>query len=427
MMTACSTCSTCSSNRRCRGGTNAFGKYTTAALFSWFVLLTVSTVVVPWTAPSSIVVVTTALTTLNGGFGARNRKSNSKGKIDKRNGFDQKENNKKKKNLLLVAPKENEALLPPKLDKWGLPVATLDDIFPPLPPDTELIPANSSRDYSLSEIQNSLKDHIDLNLSRFFHDDAYAKIPNDDGTVMKIRLLHQSPPVLVIDHFMTTAECQELQQLSTSARAYQVDSATFQGSISTRTSTSWFCHYSDVPILLAKAHYLLNIPLEIMEEPQLVRYQHGQEFSWHYDEVPTSQLDNGGQRVATLLVYLTSVQQAMGGGTTFRDLRRRPATQQHNKSTTIASTEELVMQPSEGTALLFFPAFADGQVDDRTLHKSQIMESKEPKWIVQMWVHQHAYRAALPPRNSIELAIQILEETREKLGYLEITNNVTTG
>jgi prolyl 4-hydroxylase len=163
----------------------------------------------------------------------------------------------------------------------------------------------------------------------------------------------------------------------------------------------------------------LNILWETTEEPQILRYQNGQEFSWHYDEVPSSQLDNGGQRLATLLVYLTSVPVTSGGGMTFRDVRQQPAQQENVCTSTISLEELLVLQPSKGSALWFFPAFADGPVDNRTLHKSHIMKSKEPKWIVQMWVHQYAYRANLPPRNSIKAAHFILDETSKKLGYLE--------
>jgi len=34
--------------------------------------------------------------------------------------------------------------------------------------------------------------------------------------------------------------------------------------------------------------------------------------------------------------------------------------------------------------LLFFPAFADGQADHRTLHVAQ--EAVDEKWVVQQWV-----------------------------------------
>jgi len=58
--------------------------------------------------------------------------------------------------------------------------------------------------------------------------------------------------------------------------------------------------------LLARASQVLNVSLETIEEPQLVRYRSGQEFTWHYDEVPAPQLSNGGQRLATLL-YVYSI------------------------------------------------------------------------------------------------------------------------
>jgi len=108
-----------------------------------------------------------------------------------------------------------------ELDKWGLPPTTLEDIFPPLPGDTKLDPIDSSKDhYTLSEIQDSLKDHVDLgDITRYFDDMGFAKIPNDDGTIMRLRLLHQSPPVLSLDHFLTEDECRDIRSVATTADA----------------------------------------------------------------------------------------------------------------------------------------------------------------------------------------------------------------
>jgi prolyl 4-hydroxylase len=288
-----------------------------------------------------------------------------------------------------------------KLDKWGLPVATEEDLFPLMPPGTELLPMDSSKHYSLEEIQKFLKDHLDLKLDRFFDDRGVEKGSND-RTPMKLRLLHESPPVLAIDNYFTEKEC--LQVKTAADSAHQVNSATFPGSLSTRTSTSWFCNFSDVPVLLSKANQILNIPLETMEEPQIVRYKKGQEFSWHYDEVPSPQLNNGGQRLATLLVYLNDLSDGCGGGTTFRDLQ--------------LDSKPLVMQPKCGSALLFFPAFRDGRPDDRTLHKSEVMDFKDEKWIVQMWVHAKSYQAVLPVGNSNEAARDAMGQMSRNLGYI---------
>lgn len=291
------------------------------------------------------------------------------------------------------------------LDKWGLPVPTLDDLFPPMGPDVELIPIDPNRPISLDDIEECMKDHMDLQLDRFFDERGIEKKVDPGRDPIKIHLLHQSPPVLRIDNFFTTEDCEVIK--ATISTAQQVNSATFTGALSTRTSTSWFCRFEDVPLLLAKANYILNIPLEAMEEPQVVRYRKGQEFSWHYDEVPASQLSNGGQRIATLLVYLNdlSATDDCGGGTAFRDLFLAD------------NNKPLVMRPKQGSALLFFPAFRDGTPDDRTLHRSEIMTCDTEKWIVQMWVHKDAYTAVMPAGNSNVAARSKMEEMMKQLGY----------
>ena len=203
-----------------------------------------------------------------------------------------------------------------------------------------------------------------------------------------------------IENFFTEEECAETKAV-TMADAFQVNSATFSPlAQSKRTSTSWFCYYNTMATLLAKAHRRLSIPLEQMEEPQIVRYRTGEEFSWHYDEVPPTQLDNGGQRVATLLVYLNTVKR--GGGTIFRDLKD-------------ANGQRLTVKPVQGSALLFFPAFADGRPDDRTLHKGEMAEDE--KWITQMWIHERAYKPVVPEGNSHQAAQSALEQVSKTLGY----------
>jgi prolyl 4-hydroxylase len=227
-------------------------------------------------------------------------------------------------------------------------------------------------------------------------------------------MLHQSPPVIAIDHFLTPDECLNVEHVAMPPsstpkhtegeyhnEAVRVNSATFSPlAQSKRTSTSWFCYYSQVPTLLAKAHHVLGILFPQMEEPQIVRYKTGEEFSWHYDEVPTQQLGNGGQRLATLLVYLNTVER--GGGTVFRDLRTPDGSL-------------LTMQPVQGSALMFFPAYADGRPDDRTLHKGEM--AADEKRIVQMWIHERPYTAAVPMGNSQEAAIEAIVRASRDLCY----------
>jgi prolyl 4-hydroxylase len=337
-----------------------------------------------------------------GGFGASSSKKTKKGKEKKRKGG-------LTKDLVPKSTTATKSILPqddsPKLDKWGLPPPTVEDLFPPMPPGTELIPVDPKKSYSLADIRNCMKEHIDLQLERYFDESGVEKNHHPvagKNKPIQVKLLHQSPPVLEFQNFFTSDECNLVQEAVEGA--YQVDSATFTGALSTRTSTSWFCNYSQVPTLLAKANHLLNIPLEQMEEPQIVRYQQGQQFSWHYDEVPAPQLKNGGQRLATLLVYLNDIPSGFGGGTMFRDL--------------VYDGKCLTMQPKKGSALLFFPAFADGRPDDRTLHKGEVMQGDEAeKWIIQMWIHERSYQAVLPPGNTHDAAKAAFERISNELGY----------
>lgn len=80
-----------------------------------------------------------------------------------------------------------------KLDKWGLPPPTEDDIFPPLPEGTELTPASASDATSLSEIKEALKDHMTLDYDKF-DEQGVERSPSPSNEPMKLKLLYKSPP-----------------------------------------------------------------------------------------------------------------------------------------------------------------------------------------------------------------------------------------
>jgi prolyl 4-hydroxylase len=310
----------------------------------------------------------------------------------------------------------------PALDKWGLPPPTLDDIFPPPSADTKIVAATRDK-YDLADIQAALKGYIELDLSRAWE------------TCTKVTLVHESPPVLVLDDFLTADECREIQQVAGLVQSpplgggaaeeesslskdlrrrifpspVQIPSATMSTTLaqSVRTSTSWFCHYASVSTLLVKMEQLLGIHLAVVEEPQIVRYRPFQQFSWHYDHLPTTQLANGGQRLATVLVYLNDCPDAP---TVFRDLHGTATTSEQQEG----EQPPLAVVPVMGRALLFFPAFADGEPDERTLHCGQPAVVEE-KHMIQCWVHQLPYTAALPPGNRQSDVDRV--GTRRRLGY----------
>lgn len=158
-----------------------------------------------------------------------------------------------------------------------------------------------------------------------------------------LRLCFLDPPVFVVENFLAPDECDALVALADDpAQAMHAGSPTFGAAPGARTSDSWFLRYGAVPGLVDKLGALLGgVDPTHFEEPQLVRYAPGQQFKWHLDEVPPALLDNGGQRLATTLVYLNDLDDvsAAAGATAFRELGLRVA-------------------PRKGMALLFFPAFA---------------------------------------------------------------------
>lgn len=299
--------------------------------------------------------------------------------------------------------KQNE----PQLDRFGLPIQTADDIFPPLPDDVELLPMGSNEKTAMKDVRRIMKQYIPLNFDIF--DENGVELGIEDGNdrqPWKLNCLHKSPPVLSVENFFTPKECDEYIQLTAersqnlnddSSSPMKVNSATFSPlAQSKRTSTTWYCYFSQVPTILAKAKRLLYLSLDQIEEPQIVRYRTGEEFTYHYDEIPPPQLPNGGQRICTLLVYLNTIDEDRGGGTIFRDLKDPYANQ-------------LKMTPKRGSALLFFPALNDGTPDDRTLHKGE--KAVDEKMIAQMWIHERSYQAVVPSSdNHQDDARKIIEQ-----------------
>lgn len=151
----------------------------------------------------------------------------------------------------------------------------------------------------------------------------------------EFRVLHMDPLVLAIDDFFSNDECDRYIQMSTDAGdkpsgeekgPMQIRSRTVgkdANAKAQRTSTTWFHHYSQVPELMSKACRLLGLEsIDKWEEPQTVRYRRNEKFTWHLDALSPdeSTSDKGGQRTATLLVYLTEMGDDDGGATVFRDL-----------------------------------------------------------------------------------------------------------
>jgi prolyl 4-hydroxylase len=147
-----------------------------------------------------------------------------------------------------------------------------------------------------------------------------------------LRRVNIDPPVYVVDNFLTEDECANLidtagpllQRSKTHAAA---------GSEATKGRTSLTCHLPKTtfpcPMLLKKIQLLTGKPYGHMELPQVARYASSQRYVEHYDGVdphtPAGRAfcASGGQRVATVLMYLNEVEE--GGATRFKCAQSPPA------------------------------------------------------------------------------------------------------
>ncbi|WP_250533336.1 2OG-Fe(II) oxygenase [Caballeronia sp. AZ10_KS36] len=122
---------------------------------------------------------------------------------------------------------------------------------------------------------------------------------------------------------------------------------------------------------------LFRQPVENGEDLHILRYGVGGEYRPHFDYFPEEQagsrhhMQRGGQRVATVILYLNDV--ARGGDTTF------PAA-------------GLAIHPRPGCALYFEYVNELGQSDPRTLHAGTPVEEGE-KWIATKWIRRGRFRA----------------------------------
>jgi len=230
-----------------------------------------------------------------------------------------------------------------------------------------------------------------------------------------LKQIHSDPDIYVIKNFLDTKTCEAFRTVGSRGEqdgsAKRVSSKVFGPGLSagsvmqgllaatagvllpttlaslgrTRRSTTWFLNFGRAaPLIRSVLSLFPDAKLENCEEPQVVRYEDGDYFDWHQDALPAEQARraaNGGQRVATVIVYLNDMNDREGGATAFRDL---PVT----------------IRPEQGKAVVFFPAFADGTPDPRTVHAGKPVTGEKSKWIAQLWVHQGTYVPSVPPGNS---------------------------
>ncbi|XP_031487977.1 probable prolyl 4-hydroxylase 4 [Nymphaea colorata] len=118
---------------------------------------------------------------------------------------------------------------------------------------------------------------------------------------------------------------------------------------------------------------------------QVQRYEKGQHYMWHADFMDNQRPIAGGNRVVTLIMYLSTV--TTGGETFFPNAK---VFDQYDPLSNCSSTG-LAVKPRKGDALLFFNLNLDESPDETSRHGScRVVEGE--KWVATHWVHVRAHR-----------------------------------
>jgi len=208
------------------------------------------------------------------------------------------------------------------------------------------------------------------------------EIDAGDRTVHLLMALN-APRIVLFGNLLAAEECERLIELSRGKleRSNVVDRQTGKyQQHPDRTSDGTYFKRAENPLIArieARIAELTGCPIENGEPIQVLYYRPGTEYKPHFDyfdpadEGNRKVLSMGGQRIATLIMYLSDVQG--GGSTVFPDIG-------------------LDVLPRRGNAVFFAYSDDGGRLDARTLHGGNPVASGE-KWIATKWLRQREYSA----------------------------------
>ncbi|XP_064954137.1 prolyl 4-hydroxylase 1-like isoform X1 [Musa acuminata AAA Group] len=208
---------------------------------------------------------------------------------------------------------------------------------------------------------------------------------------VKPEILSWSPRIILFHNFLSMEECDYLKSIARPHLEIStvVDPKTGESIKSkVRTSSGMFLSSKDrqIPIIKAiekRIAVFSQIPAENGESIQVLRYETNQYYTPHHDYFSDAfNLKNGGQRVATMLMYLNDVDE--GGETIFPQAGSSECSCGGNK------VKGLCMKSRKGDAILFWSMGLDGQSDPNSLHGACPIVKGE-KWSATKWLRQGAY------------------------------------
>jgi prolyl 4-hydroxylase len=211
-----------------------------------------------------------------------------------------------------------------------------------------------------------------------------TEMPNTIATsdrLVEILMVLNAPRVVLFGNVLSAEECDQLVEASRTKlqRSTVVNADTGAYDVHPhRTSSGTHFERGENELIRrieSRIAELIDYPVENGEPIQILHYLPGAEYKPHYDYFDPKQPGNetvlamGGQRIATLVLYLNDVE--AGGSTVF-------------------PTIGLDVLPRKGSAVYFAYTTESGETDARTLHGGSPVIAGE-KWIATKWLRQRQY------------------------------------
>ena len=211
--------------------------------------------------------------------------------------------------------------------------------------------------------------------------DTSANVIHTPDGAVDVLLTLKAPRIVLLGNVLSGDECDELirygeQRLQRSPVVSDTDGATQVHAH--RTSRGAMLQRGETELVSrieARLAALTQWPVENGEGMQLLRYEKGNEYRPHFDWFdpalpgPRRHLERGGQRVGTVVMYLSDVEQ--GGGTSFPNVG-------------------LQVQPKKGSAVFFANTDVYRVPEQNSLHAGEPVE-KGVKFIATKWLRERMY------------------------------------
>jgi len=211
-----------------------------------------------------------------------------------------------------------------------------------------------------------------------------------------VELISWEPRAFVYHNFLTKEECDYLISLAKPhmQKSTVVDSETGKSKDSrVRTSSGTFLARGRdkfIRNIEKKIADFTFIPVENGEGLQVLHYEVGQKYEPHFDYfLDDFNTKNGGQRMATVLMYLSDVEE--GGETVFPAAKGNFSSVPWWNELSDCGKEGLSVKPKMGDALLFWSMKPDATLDPSSLHGGCPV-IKGNKWSATKWIRVSDYK-----------------------------------